>query len=79
MSSNIFGLADDIQIVGYDADSREHDRTQDRWCRYAIEKTLNKNKYHFSYQITIIWGDNVQRRGTARPQEAACTNRSVPY
>ena len=24
---NVFGIADDILILGYDADSRDHDRT----------------------------------------------------
>ena len=33
---NVFGIADNILIVGHDAEGRDHDSG----CRYAVEKTL---------------------------------------
>ena len=46
---NVFGIADDILVVGYDGDGKDHDKTL--WqvlqiCR-NVNLKLNKNKCHF--------------------------------
>ena len=49
----VFGIADDILIVGYDADGKEHNRMP-RWVMQICNKehlNLNKDKCHFRYMI----------------------------
>ena len=77
----VFGIADDIQIVGHDADGRDHDRILRQvmqMChqKYKIKKRINAisgaPRYH-------SWGNNIQRRIKTTPQEVMCIKRNVPY
>ena len=46
---NVFGIADDILIVGYDDNDRDHDTTLWRVLLIygGVNLNLNKNKCHF--------------------------------
>ena len=46
---NVFGLADDIFVVGYEADGKDHDKHYEEYYRFAEEVNLklNKGKCHF--------------------------------
>ena len=41
---NVFGVADDILIVGYDADDKDHDRTQKQMMHTLLTKPKVKYK-----------------------------------
>ena len=55
---NVFGIADDILIVEYDAHDRDHDRPLETFNADIPSKNikLNKNKFHFiCTKIQSIW------------------------
>ena len=46
---NVFGIAGDILIVGYEADDKDHDKTVGRVLQRCkkVNLKLNKDKFHF--------------------------------
>ena len=55
--SNVFGIADDILVVGYGDDGRDHDNLLRRVlqiCRKVLLK-LNKDKCYFGCSPVPFW------------------------
>ena len=44
---NVFGIADDILIVGYDADGRDYNRTLNEIMEVCHQENLKLNKSKF--------------------------------
>ena len=42
---NVFGIAEDILILGHDADGKEHDNNIEIFCKENLK--LNKDKCHY--------------------------------
>ena len=62
---NVFGIADDILVVGYDVDGKDHDSTLQRVlqiCR-QVNLKLNKNKCHFRYTSVPFVSEVISRHG----------------
>ena len=62
---NIFGIADDILVVGYHSDGKDHDETL--WwmlqiCRHVNLK-LSKDKCHFRCTSLLFLGEVISRLG----------------
>ena len=48
---NVFGIADDILVAGYEADGRDHDKTVQR-----VLQRCRKNKCHFRCtSVPFFW------------------------
>ena len=63
--SNVFGTADDILVVGYDRDGKDHDDTLQsvlQICRQVNIK-LNKGKCHFRCKQVPFFGKIISRNG----------------
>ena len=62
---NIFGIADDILVIGYDEKGADHDEavhTVLRQCK-EVNLKLNKDKCHFRCTSIPFFGKVVSRRG----------------
>ena len=60
---NVFGIAEDILVVGYDIDGKEHDDVLWRVlqiCR-EVNLKLNKNKCHFTCTSDPFFGEIISR------------------
>ena len=63
--SNVFSIADDILIVGYEADGKDHDETLQRRlqiCR-QVKLKLNKDKFHFRSTSVPFLGEIISQYG----------------
>ena len=62
---NVFGIADDILVIGYDKDGADHDEAVNnvlRWCR-DVNLKLNKEKFHFRCTSIPFFDEVVLREG----------------
>ena len=62
---NVFGIADDILVMGYNEDGTDHDKAVYnvlRWCR-EVKLKLNKDKCHFRCTSIPFFGKVISRRG----------------
>ena len=62
---NIFGIIDDIFIIGYDEDRADHDAAVHkviRWCE-EVNSKLNKDKCHFRCMSIPFFGEVISREG----------------
>ena len=60
---NAFGIADDILVVGYEEDGRDHDKTMQKVlqrCR-KVNFRLNKDKCHFMCTSVLFFGEAISR------------------
>ena len=60
---NVFGIADDILVIGYDKDGADHDEAVYnvlRWCQ-DVNLKLNKDKCHFGCTSIPFFGEVVSR------------------
>ena len=61
----MFGIADDILVVGYDDDGRDHDKTVwkvlQRWSKVILK--LNKDKCHFRCTSIPFFRQVISRNG----------------
>ena len=62
---NVFGIADDILVVGYDSDGKDHDKTL--WqviqiCR-NVNLKFNKDKCHFWCTSVLFFKEVITRVG----------------
>ena len=57
--SNMFGIADDIIVVGYDTDGKDHDETLWRVLKICrqVNLKLNKDKCHFRCTSVPFFGE----------------------
>ena len=76
---NVFGIVDDILIVGYDDDNKCHDRTlrQVMQVCHFNNVNLHKNECHFR-EDTILLGGDIKQRHTARLLKVVCTDINFP-
>ena len=79
---NVFGIADDILVIGYDKDITDHDKAVYsvlKWCQ-DINLKLNKDKCHFRCTSIPFFGEVVSREGIKPdPQKIrALTKMPVP-
>ena len=69
---NIFGIIDDILVIGYDEDGTDHDAAVHkvfRWCK-EVNLKLNKYKCHFRCMSILFFGEVILREGIQPdPQE----------
>ena len=70
---NVFGIVDDILVVGYDSDGKDHDETL--WqviqiCR-NVNLKLNKDKFHFRCISIPFFGEVISRLGV-QPEPLTC-------
>ena len=62
---NVFGIADDILVIGYDKDGTDHDEAVYKvlkWCQ-DVNLKLNKEKCHFRCMSIPFFGEVVSRQG----------------
>ena len=62
---NVFGIVDDILVIGYDKDRIDHDKTVYkvlRWCQ-DVNLKLNKDKCHFRCMSIPFFSEIVSRDG----------------
>ena len=60
---NIFGIADDILVIGYDKDGADHDEAVYNVLRWCHDVNLNKEKCHFRCMSIPFFGEVVSREG----------------
>ena len=62
---NVFGIADDILVLGYDKDGAEHDTAVYNVLRHCqdVNLKLNKEKCHFKCTAIPFFGKVVLREG----------------
>ena len=63
--SNIYGITDDILVIGYDEDGADHDAVVNNVLRQCKEVNLklNKDKCHFRCMSIPFSGEVVSREG----------------
>ena len=62
---NVFGIADDILVIGYDEDGADHDKAVYKilkWCQ-DVNLKLNKEKCHFRCTSIPFFGEVISRQG----------------
>ena len=62
---NMFGIADDILVIGYDEDGADHDAAAHKvlqWCE-EVTLNLNKEKYHLRCMSIPFFGELISRKG----------------
>ena len=62
---NVFGIADDILVIGYDKDGADHNEAVYsvlRWCQ-DVNLILQKDKCHFRCTSIPFFGEVVSREG----------------
>ena len=62
---NVFGIADDILVIGYDKDGTDHGKTVYKVLRQCqdVNLKLNKGKCHFKCTSIPFFGEIVSRDG----------------
>ena len=62
---NIFGIADDILVIGYDKDGADHDKAVYKVLRQCqdVNLKLNKEKYHSRCMSIPFFWEVVSRHG----------------
>ena len=62
---NVFGIADDILVIGYDKDGTDHDEAVSKVLRWYqdVNLKLNKEKCHFRCMSIPFFGEVVSRDG----------------
>ena len=72
---NIFGIADDILVIGYEKDGKDHDEAMYNVLRQCKEVNLklNKDMCHFRCTSIPFFGKVVSREGIQPdPQKSKC-------
>ena len=62
---NVFGIADDVLVAGYEDDGRDHDKTVQRLLQRCklVNLKLNKDKCHFSCTSVPFFGEIMSCNG----------------
>ena len=76
----VFGIADDILVIGYDKDGADHDEAVYKvlkWCQ-DVNLKLNKEKCHFRCMSIPFFGEVVSRQGVQpNPTKGQSTDRNA--
>ena len=79
---NVFGIADDILVIGYDKDGTDHDKAVYKVLRQCqdVNLKLNEDKCHFRCMLIPFFSEVVSREGIQLdPQKIrALTKMQVP-
>ena len=70
---NVFGIVDDILVMRYDADGKDHDDTLQRVlqrCRQVNLKT-KQSQMPFQMHISLIFGEVISRHGMKLTHESS--------
>ena len=62
---NVFGIVDDILVIGYDKDGVDHDAAVHKvlqWCE-EVNLKCNKEKCHFRCTSIPFFGEVISRKG----------------
>ena len=62
---NVFGIVDNILVIGYDEDGTDHDTAVHkvlRWCK-EVNLKLNKDKCHFRCTSILFFGEEILKEG----------------
>ena len=62
---NVFGIADDILVIGYDKDRMDHNKAVHNVLRqcHEVNLKLNKDKCHFRCTSIPFFSEVVSREG----------------
>ena len=62
---NVFGIADDILVIGYGNDGKDHDKAEYHVLKRCqdVNLKLNKDKCHFRCMLISFFGKTVSRDG----------------
>ena len=77
---NIFGIADDILVIGYNKDGTDHDEVVYnvlKWCQ-DVNLKLNKDKCHFRCILIPFSGEVVSRKGVQLDPQKISTLTKMP-
>ena len=69
---NVFGIANDILVVGYKTDGKDHDKELWRVLQICREANLKLNKDKLSFQVYIshiLWWNHIMAWSKPRPTE----------
>ena len=68
---NVFGIADNILVIGHDKDRTDHDETVNKVLQsyQDVNLKLNKEKCHFRCTAIPFFGEVVSRDGMQPTQE----------
>ena len=63
--TNVFGITDDILVIGYDEDGADHDAAVHKvlQCCKEVNLKLNKEKLHFRCTSIPFFGQVISRKG----------------
>ena len=79
---NVFGIVDDILVIGYDENGAHHDAAVHKvlWQYEEVNLKLNKEKCHFRCTCILFFGEVISREGVhPDPQKIkALTDMPVP-
>ena len=73
---NLFGIADDILVIGYKADRKDHDETLQRVLQVCRPSDFEIKQRQVSFQVyinPILWGSHIVAWSKTRPTEAQGT------
>ena len=62
---NVFGITDDILVVGYEGDGSDHEDTVQKVLQRSrkVNLKLNKDKCHFRCTSVPFFGEQILRNG----------------
>ena len=62
---NVFGITDDILVIGYDKEGTDHNEAVYKVLRQSqdVNLKLNKDKCHFRCMLIPFFGEVVSREG----------------
>ena len=78
---NVFSIADDILVVGYEANGKDHDETLQRVLKICRQVNLKLKKDHCHYRCTSVpyfWSNHIPAWSETRSTEAEGTHGDAP-
>ena len=77
---NVFSIADDILVIGYDKDGVDHDEAVYKILKQCqdVNLELNKEKCHFRCMSnTILWGGHIKTGHPTQSTKGESTDRNA--
>ena len=77
---NVFGIADDVLVIGYDKGGADHDEAAYKvlkWCQ-DVNLKLNKEKCHFRCMSIPFFGEVIPRQGIQPNRQKAKALMEMP-
>ena len=76
---NVFGITDDILVIGYDKDGTDHDKAVIQSAKAVPRCKSKTNQRKMSFQVhinTILWRGSVKTGCPTRPTKGQSTDRN---